>query len=216
MTRPELPEGDRRSAPIAAVAADVIGSRQLPHPETTLPRLEQAAVLLNETFAEALMQPFAALNGDELQGALADPAQAPLCISLLREDLAPIQVRVGVGLGVAPPQSDESTTPLTLARAAMAVAKRQGGVMRYLGSGPATDILLNALCRLVDPLLQQRTSKQWQAIAAYRTLGHQRDVARLLGVTRQSVGDRLAAGHRREVEQADAAIAAYLTFLRES
>ena len=77
------------------------------------------------------------------------------------------------------------------------------------------DILLNALCRLLDPLLLERTAKQWQAIAAYRTLGHQRDVARLLGVTRQSVGDRLAADLRAEVEQADAAIAAYLTFLRE-
>lgn len=214
MSGPVPPGGEQRSALIAALAADVIGSRRLPEPETTPPRLERAAVFLNETFADALAEPFAVVAGDELRGALVDPAQAPLCVSLMREALAPVQVRVGVGIG-ATPDLDGGAAAFARAQAAMAVAKRQGGVIRYLGSGPATDILLNALCRLLDPLLLERTTKQWQAIAAYRTLGHQRDVARLLGVTRQSVGDRLAAGHRREVEQADAAIAAYLTFLRE-
>src|SRR5450759_4800832 len=34
-----------------------------------------------------------------VDGALADPAQAPLCISVLRESLAPLQLRVGVGIG---------------------------------------------------------------------------------------------------------------------
>jgi hypothetical protein len=33
-------------------------------------------------------------------------------------------------------------------------------------------------------------------------------------VTRQSVGDRLAAGNRRAVEEADAAVAAYLSYER--
>jgi hypothetical protein len=39
-------------------------------------------------------------------------------------------------------------------------------------------------------------------------------VAERLGVTRQSIGDRLAAGNRRAVEEADAAIAAYLSYQR--
>jgi hypothetical protein len=33
-------------------------------------------------------------------------------------------------------------------------------------------------------------------------------------VTRQSVGDRLTAGHRRAVEEADAAVAMYLSYFR--
>ncbi|MFZ4575182.1 MAG: hypothetical protein ACOYN0_12340, partial [Phycisphaerales bacterium] len=33
------------------------------------------------------------------------------------------------------------------------------------------DVLLGALCRLVDPLIRTRTQKQWEAIAAYRELG---------------------------------------------
>jgi len=75
-------------------------------------------------------------------------------------------------------------------------------------------VLLGALCRLVDPLIRARTEKQWEAIAAYREFGHQREVAQTLGVTRQSVGDRLTAGHRRAVEEADAAIATYFSYIR--
>jgi hypothetical protein len=85
---------------------------------------------------------------------------------------------------------------------------------RYLGAGPAGDVLLGAICRLLDPLIEERTAKQWQATAAYRRLGHQQAVAAELGVTRQSVGDRLRAGHRREVEDSDAAIAAFLSYVR--
>ena len=75
-------------------------------------------------------------------------------------------------------------------------------------------MLLAALCKLVDPLIRARTDKQWEAIAAYRELGHQRDVAEKLGVTRQSVGDRLVAGRRRDVDAADAAVATYLSYIR--
>ena len=96
----------------------------------------------------------------------------------------------------------------------MRLAERERGVTRYLGCGQAADILLNAICRLLDPLIVERTGKQWEAIAAYRRLGHQRAVAAELGVTRQSVGDRMAAGHRREVQEADAAVAAFLAHVR--
>ena len=34
----------------------------------------------------------------------------------------------------------------------------------------SADVLLGALCRLVDPLIRARTLKQWEAIAAYREL----------------------------------------------
>ena len=99
-------------------------------------------------------------------------------------------------------------------RRALQLVVRDKGLTRYLGTGDAGDVLLGALCRLVDPLVRARTDKQWEAIAAYRELGHQRAVAEQLGVTRQSVGDRLAAGNRRAVEEADAAIAAYLSYQR--
>jgi hypothetical protein len=100
------------------------------------------------------------------------------------------------------------------ARRALQLTIRDDGLTRYVGTGEAGDVLLAALCRLVDPLIRTRTAKQWEAIAAYRELGHQRDVAEKLGVTRQSVGDRLVAGHRRDVDEADAAVSTYLSYIR--
>ncbi len=47
-----------------------------------------------------MAEPFALAGATRVDGALADPAQAPLCISVLREFIAPTQLRVGVGIGV--------------------------------------------------------------------------------------------------------------------
>jgi hypothetical protein len=177
--------------------------------------LSEASRRVNQTFTTALAEPFGPLNSGELQGALSDPAQTPLLVSLLREWLAPTTLRVGIGIGAVEPGVDETgRDPFEQARLAMRLAERERGVTRYLGCGQAADILLNAICRLLDPLIVERTGKQWEAIAAYRRLGHQRAVAAELGVTRQSVGDRMAAGHRREVQEADVAVAAFLAHVR--
>jgi len=120
-------------------------------------------------------------------------------------------VRAGVGIGGAGNGAPGDGEARSLARRALRLAVRDKGLTRYLGTGDAGDVLLGALCRLVDPLIQARTGKQWEAIAAYRELGRQRAVAERLGVTRQSVGDRLTAGNRRAVEEADAAVAAFLS-----
>jgi hypothetical protein len=180
-------------------------------------RLRPALVRLNRLFAPAVAEPFAVTGAGRVDGALADPTQAPLCVSVLRESLAPLQLRVGIGIGTVEHvrgSAADGRDVYALARRAPRAAGRDDGLCRYLGSGDAGDVLLGALCRLVDPLIRARTQKQWEAIAAYRELGHQRDVAERLGVTRQSVGDRLTAGHRRAVEEADAAIATYLSYSR--
>jgi hypothetical protein len=180
-------------------------------------RLVAALDRVNELFAPALGEPFAVTGDGRVDGVLGDPAQTPLCVSVLRESLAPHLLRIGIGVGTVEHLRDSTSADsdaYTLAREALQLTARDDGLTRYLGTGDAGDVLLGALCRLVDPLIRVRTLKQWEAIAAYRELGHQRDVAARLGVTRQSVGDRLAAGHRRAVEEADAAIATYLSYRR--
>lgn len=203
----------RESRVIAVIFADVVGDGGQAGNAHIRPSLER----VNHLFAPAVAEPFATADAGRIDGALADPAQAPLCISVLRELIAPSQLRVGVGIGMVEHLRDTGAAdrdPYSIARRALQLTWRDDGLGRYLGTGDAGDVLLGALCRLVDPLIRARTPKQWEALAAYRELGHQRDVAEKLGVTRQSVGDRLAAGHRRAVEEADAAIATYLSYIR--
>jgi hypothetical protein len=196
----------RESKLIAVIRAAVSGAGDAEVSRRLRPALER----LNQLFAPAVAEPFSASGAGRVDGALSDPAQAPLCISVLRESLAPLQLQVGVGIGTAEPGHDVHA----VAGHALQRAVLDDSLCRYMGTGDAGDVLLGALCRLVDPLIRARTQKQWEAVAAYRELGHQRDVAARLGVTRQSVGDRLTAGHRRAVEEADAAIATYLSYVR--
>ena len=203
----------RESKLIAAIYADVSGAGDADVEGRLRPALER----LNQLFAPAVAEPFAAGDAGRAGGALADPAQVPLCISVLRESLAPLELRVGVGIGAVEQLRGsvaDGRDVYSVARRALQLAVRDDGLCRYVGTGDAGDVLLGALCRLVDPLIRARTQKQWEAIAAYRELGHQRDVAARLGVTRQSVGDRLSAGHRRAVEEADVAVATYLSYFR--
>jgi hypothetical protein len=211
-----MPLERRRDAKIIAVLFGHLLGPESDSPEAGR-RLSAALERVNRLFSPALGEPFAVTGDGRIDGVLVDPAQAPLCVSVLRESLAPFHLRVGVGIGTVEhlrdtPGSDRDA--YALAREALRLTSRDNGLTRYLGTGDAGDVLLGALCRLVDPLILTRTLKQWEAISAYRELGHQRDVAARLGVTRQSVGDRLAAGHRRAVEEADAAIATYLSYGR--
>jgi hypothetical protein len=184
----------------ASIYADVIGSRRLKDPATLLPTLGATARILNQGFAPAIAKPFAVDYGDELRGVLVDPTQAPLCVSVMRESLAPLMVRVGVGVGRA-------------AEDAFTLAKRNDRLVHYAGVSVAGDLLLNAYCRLLDPLIRKRSVKQWEAIRAVRALGDRRKAAERLGITRQSLSERLKAGNWRVVEDADATIAAYLALM---
>lgn len=202
----------RETKVIAVVLAEVVEAGAADRE-----KLRRALERLNQLFMPAIAEPFGLAGDDRVDGALADPAQTPLCLSVLREQLAPLQLRVGVGIGTVDHLRDATATDrdaYSIARRALQLVIRDRGLTRYLGTGDAGDVLLGALCRLVDPLIRARTDKQWEAIAAYREFGHQRDVAERLGVTRQSVGDRLSAGNRRAVEEADAAIAAFLSYQR--
>ncbi len=202
----------RETKLIAVVFAEVAGAGAADRE-----KLRGALERVNRLFKPAIAEPFGLSGDDRVDGALVDPAQTPLCLSVLRERLAPRQLRAGVGIGVVAHPRESTATDrdaYSLARRALQLVIRDKGLTRYLGTGDAGDVLLGALCRLVDPLIRARTDKQWEAIAAYRELGHQREVADRLGVTRQSVGDRLSAGNRRAVEEADAAVAAYLSYQR--
>lgn len=202
----------RETKVIAVVFADLheVGAAERDKVRGALERV-------NRLFLPAIAEPFGLAGDDRFDGALVDPAQAPLCLSVLRELIAPVQFCAGVGIGAVAQVLEVPVTDrdaYAVARRALQLVIRDKGLTRYVGTGDAGDVLLGALCRLVDPLIRARTAKQWEAIAAYRELGHQRAVAERLGVTRQSVGDRLSAGHRRAVEEADAAIATYLSYQR--
>jgi len=182
------------------IYADVIGSKQLENPETLTPALGEAVRQLNRLFAPAIAAPFEVAYDDALHGALTDAVQAPLCVSVLRELIAPLQVRVGVAL-------DGS------AEDAFVAAWHADRLVRYSGTGEAGDLLLNAFCALLDPVVRARGEAEWEAVRTVRRHETRAAAAAELGIDETALAKLLDDAHWREVENADATIAAYLAIV---
>ena len=137
------------------------------------------------SFAPALAEPF----GPERRRAHRRRAQRPGPDAALRE--RPARVAGAAACCASASASARWSTCVTTQRRprrlsrwramALRLARRRGpdALPRHRAT-PATSSS-DALCRLVDPLIRARTDKQWEAIAAYRELGHQRDVASRAG-----------------------------------
>lgn len=148
--------------------------------------------------------------GDEVQGVLADPADV---VDAALHALRSGRWYVGIGIGhvsLAPGASSRegSGTGFVAARQAVEAAKAAGaqvplsvvsGTMgRDAGGGAAGDEGMRAcanaeaVLRLLGRLVQERTEAQWRVADALRRIGadrhgRQKQVARELGITEQSV-----------------------------
>jgi len=134
--------------------------------------------------------------GDEFQGVLGDPGDVVAVVLRL--------VRMGgwsIGVGAGPVQTPlpESTRagagPAFLAaRRAVDAAKQRPFRLAVRGAVPpeAADAqaVLSALAALVD----RRSEQAWEAISLVAEGRTQSDAAGVLGISRQAVGQRLAAG----------------------
>ena len=134
--------------------------------------------------------------GDEFQGVLDDPAAVVEAVRRLVRDGA---WSVGIGAGPVqtplPGSTRAGAGPAFLAaRNAVEAAKRRPVRVAVRGAAaePAADAqaVLTALAALVE----RRSDQAWEAIALVESGRTQAQAAAELGVTRQAVGQRLAAG----------------------
>jgi hypothetical protein len=140
--------------------------------------------------------PFERTAGDEFQGVLDEPAAAvDVVLRLVRDG----GWSVGVGAGPVqlplPASTRAATGPAFLAaRRAVDAAKQRPLGVAVRGAAPPdagdTQAVLSALALLVD----RRSEQAWEAIAAVGRERTQAQAAESLGISRQAVGQRLAAG----------------------
>ncbi|WP_138759803.1 hypothetical protein [Modestobacter altitudinis] len=134
--------------------------------------------------------------GDEFQGVLDDPA---VVVDVVRRLVRDGGWSVGVGAGPVQTPLPGSTragagAAFVAARAAVEAAKRRPVRVAVRGAvaEPAADAqaVLTALAALVE----RRSDQAWQAIGLVEAGRTQAEAASELGVSRQAVGQRLAAG----------------------
>jgi len=134
--------------------------------------------------------------GDEVQGVLDDPAGVVEVVRRLSRDGG---WSIGVGAGAVQTPLPRSTRAgagpaFVAARAAVEAAKRRPVRIAVRGAAaePAADAqaVLTALAALVE----RRSEPAWEAVELVESGRTQAEAAAELGVTRQAVGQRLAAG----------------------
>jgi hypothetical protein len=143
--------------------------------------------------------------GDEFQGVFDDDPLSAVdaVLDLVRDG----HWSIGVGIGDVERPLPASTRAgrgpaFMLARSAVAAAKRapQHVAVRAADAGAGEDV--QAVLELLAALMRSRTPQAWQAIDLVEPGRPQAQVAAKLGITRQAVGQRLAAAHWREEQAA--------------
>jgi hypothetical protein len=159
-------------------------------------RVEAVLERLNGTVPATLA--FERTAGDEFQGVLDDPAQVVAVVVDL--------VRLGgwsIGVGAGPVQTPlpDSTraatgTAFLCARRAVDAAKQRPARLAVRGAAPPDAADAQAVLTALAVLVERRSEAAWEAIELLDAGRTQAQAAAQLGVSRQAVGQRLAAGGR--------------------
>jgi hypothetical protein len=160
----------------------------------TADRVTEALRELNSTVPAIL--PFERTAGDEFQGVLAEPDEVVDVVLRL--------VRAGgwsIGVGAGPVQTPLPTStraaagPAFLsARRAVDAAKQRPTRLAVRGVVPPDAADAQAVLSALAVVVERRSEQAWEAIALVESGRTQAEAAGELGISRQAVGQRLAAG----------------------
>ena len=157
---------------------------------------DRVAAALDRLARTPTLRRFERTAGDEFQGVLDDPAVAvDVVLGLLRD--GGWSVGLGAGPVVAPlPASTRAGAgpAFVWAREAVEAAKRRPVRVAVRGPDPDAAADAQAVLTALGVLVQRRSTQAWEAIALVQGGRTQAEAAAELGVTRQAVGQRLAAG----------------------
>jgi len=134
--------------------------------------------------------------GDEFQGVLDDPA---VVVSVVLDLTRSGGWSIGVGAGPVQTPLPGSTRAgagpaFVAARAAVEAAKRRPARVAVRGAASTAAGDAQAVLTALAVVVQRRSDQAWEAIGLVAAGRTQAEAAAELGITRQAVGQRLAAG----------------------
>jgi len=157
-------------------------------------RVPEALARLGREFRPVV--PFERTIGDELQGVLSDPSDVVAAVlELVRQD----EWYVGIGAGPVeeplPASTREARGPaFVMAREAVERAKRRPNGVAVVGVDAGAAREAEAVLALLAAVVRRRSDAAWDAVDLVVTGLSATEAAGKLGVSRQAVGQRLAAG----------------------
>ncbi|SDN82413.1 hypothetical protein [Geodermatophilus sp. DSM 45219] len=128
---------------------------------------------------------------DGVQSVLTDPAAVvDAVLALVREG----GWTVGVGAGPVPPEGTRAGPAFLGARRAVDAARQRGVRLAVRGAVPADAGDAQAVLTALAVVVQRRSAPAWEAVELVGAGRSQAAAAAALGISRQAVGQRLAAG----------------------
>jgi hypothetical protein len=160
----------------------------------TADRVADALRELNATVPVVLA--FERTAGDEFQGVLAEPAEVvDVVLRLVRTGGWSIGVGAGPVQTPLPSSTRAGAGPAFLsARRAVDAAKQRPTRLAVRGAVPADAADAQAVLSALAVVVDRRSEQAWEAIALVDSGRTQAEAAGELGISRQAVGQRLAAG----------------------
>lgn len=190
----------RSSRQYVALIGDMVQSRALPAAARAKAQRDfsRLVTLLNKRFGDDLASKFVVTIGDEFQGLLINAAVIPDIVWLIDSTYGARSIRMGIGYGVlhTPLQKfalNIDGPALHQARAAITLAHSRrllGGV--FSGFGEYDEVLLG-FAQALRHVRSNLTGRQLDAVRLLREGRTQMAAAKKLGVTKQSVSERVVA-----------------------
>ena len=155
-----------------------------------------AAVLERLNGSVPALLAFERTAGDEFQGVIAEPGQTvDVVLQLVRFGGWSIGVGAGPVQTPLPASTRAGAGPAFLsARRAVDAAKQRPVRLAVRGSAPADASDAQAALTALAVVVERRSDQAWEAIALVESGLTQAEAAARLGISRQAVGQRLAAG----------------------
>lgn len=186
------------------IIGDIVRSRRLSRKRrsTIQSRLKEVFVTLNRGNKRTVTTPLQFTAGDEFQGVLQNPGSAPLVIREVREAIAPVFVRFGIGIG-------EISTPVSAEPQSMdgpAFHRARAGIERssefldlicVISATPTTDDVVNGLFDLLGVIRSKWSTRVQEVIRLYDQYQKLEPVAKRLNISAQAVSKHLrVSGYR--------------------
>ncbi len=185
------------------VTADVIDSRN-PASEKYLSQIQQKLLELNQELSPVV--PLGLSAGDEIQGLWGADANLPQIQVLLHAFLAPLQLRIGFGLGSISTGVQATTREMRgeafiLARQALEMAQKTRGKICFNSLDPKASNT-NITLELLAVLLAKWNEQTYRRFLLYKELGNIQSVAKLEQVSPEAINKFINRHHVRTVLKA--------------
>ncbi len=198
-----------------AIIGDIVGSRTLPNRASVQVRFKKAIDQINKKYRRFIASSFTVTLGDEFQGLLYDPSASYGIIKSMKEEILPVELVFGVGIGEMTTGFDESISigsdgpAYHYARQMVMRAKKKKPSICYFSASPE-DGIINALVYFIESCTNKQTARQREVIKLYEQGFSQERIAKQLGIKQPSVSNIIDKGFYHEIKNAEEQIVDFL------